>query len=63
MVKTARDEVRDLLEAIPEDASFEDIQYHFYVRQKIERGIDAAREDRTTTHEAIARRSSRWTVE
>jgi hypothetical protein len=30
-----------LIESLPEDCSLEDIQYHLYVRQKVERGIAA----------------------
>jgi hypothetical protein len=33
-METAKEEVRKLLDQIPDDASFEDIQYHIYVRQK-----------------------------
>ena len=59
-MKTAKDEVRKLLESLPDDASLEDIQYHIYVRQKVQRGLDAAREGRTLTHEEAVRRMSRW---
>jgi predicted transcriptional regulator len=59
-MKTAKDEVRDLLEKLPDDASLEDIQYHLYVRQKIQRGLEAADEGRTITHEEAVRRMSRW---
>ena len=34
---SAKDEVRRILEQIPDNASFEDIQYHIYVREKIDR--------------------------
>ena len=60
MLKTAKDEVRELLENLPDDASLEDIQYHLYVRQKIQRGLEAAEEGRTISHEEAARRMSRW---
>ena len=59
-MKTAKDEVRELLECLPDDASLEDIQYHLYVRQKIQRGLEAAEQGRTITHEEAARRMSRW---
>ena len=59
-VKTAKDDVRELLENLPDDASLEDIQYHLYVRQKIRRGLEAAEQGRTITHEEAARRMSRW---
>ena len=55
-MKTAKDEVRELLENLPDDASLEDIQYHIYVRQKVEKGLEAAREGRTLTHAEVVRR-------
>ncbi len=59
-MKTAKDEIREMLESLPDDASLEDIQYHIYVRQKVQRGLEAAREGRTLTHEEVVRRMSRW---
>ena len=59
-MKTAKNEVRELLENLPDDASLEDIQYHLYVCQKIHRGLAAAEEGRTMSHEAAIRRMSRW---
>ncbi len=37
-----KDEVKRLLETLPDDSSYEDIQYHIYVQQKIDRGLDAS---------------------
>ena len=30
-----------LIQSLPEDCSIEDIQYHLYVRQKVEKGLAA----------------------
>ena len=59
-LKTAKDEVRELLQNLPDDASLEEIQYHLYVRQKIQRGIAAAEQGQTIPHEEAVRRMSRW---
>jgi predicted Zn-dependent protease len=59
-LKTAKDEVRELLQNLPDDASLEDIQYHLYVRQKIQKGLAAAEQGRTIPHEEVVRRMSRW---
>jgi len=59
-MKTAKDEIRELLENLPDDASLEDIQYHIYVRQKVQKGLEAAREGRTLTHAEVVRRMARW---
>jgi predicted transcriptional regulator len=53
---TAKQEVAQLLAQLPDDATLEDIQYHVYVLEKIQRGradVDAGR--RYTTDEARAR--------
>lgn len=56
---TAVDEVRQLLNQLPEDVSLEDIQYHIYVRQKIERGLEDVREGRVISQENAEERISR----
>ena len=57
-MKTAKDEIRELLERLPEDCSVEDIQYHIYVRQKIQKGLDAAREGKVISQEEVESRRS-----
>ncbi|MFQ5740861.1 MAG: hypothetical protein ACE5JX_17805 [Acidobacteriota bacterium] len=59
-MRTAKQEVRELLEKLPEDASLEDIQYHIYVRQKIEKGLEAARQGKVISLEEAERRMARW---
>ena len=59
-MKTAKEEVRELLEQLPEDTSLEDIQYHIYVCQKIESGLEDVEEGRVLSQEEVERRMSRW---
>lgn len=59
-MKTAKDEVRELLDGIPDDSSLEDIQYHIYVRQKVARGRQAARTGDVVPAEEVERRLARW---
>jgi len=62
IMSTAKDEVRKLLEQLPSDASYEDIQYHIYVREKIERGLRDVEERRVLSQEEVERRMSKWIV-
>lgn len=39
---TAKEEVRSLLDNLPDDCSLEDVQYHLFVAEKIHRGVDRA---------------------
>lgn len=55
-----KEEVRRLLEAIPEDATYEDIQYHIYVRQAIENGLAAVERGDVLSHEEVERRMAKW---
>jgi predicted transcriptional regulator len=58
-----REEVRRLLDSLPDDASYEDIQYHIYVQQKIDRGLEAAERGDFVSDEEIERRIARWAGE
>ena len=59
-MSTAKEEVRKILEQIPDDSSFEDIQYYIYVREKIERGLGDIEKGRIIDQEEIERRMNKW---
>lgn len=55
-----KDEVRRLLDRLPESASYEDIHYQIYVHQKIDEGLDAADRGDFVEDEEIEQRIARW---
>jgi hypothetical protein len=55
-----KDEIRKMLDQLPDDVTFEDVQYHIYVRQKLERGMKDMKEGRLIDQEEMERRMSRW---
>ena len=55
-MSTAKEEVKKILDQIPDDASFEDIQYHIYVREKIKHGLKDIKEGRVLSQEEISLR-------
>jgi predicted transcriptional regulator len=59
-MSSVKDEVRQILEKLPEDASLEDVQYHIYVRQKVERGLKDIVEGRVLTQDEVETRMARW---
>jgi predicted transcriptional regulator len=59
-MSTAKEAVRKMLDQIPDDSSFEDIQYHIYVREKVERGLEDIKEGRVLCQEEVERRMSKW---
>ena len=59
-MNTAKDEVRQLLDRVPDDASLEDIQYYICICQKLDRGLTAADQGRVLTQDEVERRMARW---
>ena len=57
---TAKDAVRRLLDELPEEVSFEDIQYHIYVQEAVQLGMDAAARGDLIDHEEVERRMAKW---
>jgi predicted transcriptional regulator len=59
-MQTAKDEVAELLARMPENCSLDDIQYHLYVMQKIEHGLQDAREGRVYSQDEVEKRLAKW---
>ncbi len=59
-MQTAKKEVSELLNRLPEDCSLEDIQYHLYVLQKIERGLKDAEEGRVYSQAEVEKIMAKW---
>ena len=57
---TAKKAVRDLLRKLPEGCSLEDVQYHLYVLQKIERGLKDVDEGRVYTQDEVEKMMAKW---
>jgi predicted transcriptional regulator len=62
-MQTAKDQVRQLLDAMPETATLSDIRYQLndslyslYVRQQIELGLEDSRAGRVVSHEEVKKR-------
>jgi len=55
----AKETVRDLLDRLPDDCSLEDILYHLYVVQAVERGMGDVEAGRTISHEEVEDRLRR----
>jgi len=59
-MQSAKQEVMELLNDLPDDSTLEEIQYSLYVRQKIERGLRDVDEGRTHTQEEVEKRMKKW---
>ena len=60
MQQSAKEEVMQLLKDLPDNSTLEEIQYHLYVRQKIQRGIKDVEDGRIYTQEEMEKRMEKW---
>ena len=58
-----KDDVKRMLEQLPDDASLEDIQYHIFVFQKVQNGLKDLEEGRILSQEEVEQRMAKWLVE
>jgi len=59
-MSTAKESVETLLKELPEDATLEDVQYHLYVLEKVQRGLRVADEEGALTQDEVRARLERW---
>lgn len=60
-MSTAKDEVKALLDKLPDNCSLEDVQYHLYVVEKIHRGLERAEKEGVLSHDEVERKLNKWT--
>jgi uncharacterized protein (DUF433 family) len=59
-MRSAKETVRQILDELPDSASLEDIQYHIYVREKVERGLRDVDAGRVVDQDEAKRRMAKW---
>lgn len=57
---TAKEEIRKMLDTLPDNATWEDVQYSIYVRERVERARLEADQQKLIDQEEIESRMKRW---
>lgn len=60
-MSNAKEEMRALLDRLPDDCSLEDVQYHLYVVEKIHRGLERAEKEGVLNQDEVERKFNKWT--
>jgi predicted transcriptional regulator len=55
-----KEAVIQMVQSLPDDCTIEDIQYHLYIREKVERGVKAIEEGDVVSEEEADRRIQEW---
>ena len=59
---SAKEVVRKLLKEIPDESSLEDIQYHIYVLEKVEKGLRDGKEKKVMSQAEVKKRMAKWLI-
>jgi predicted transcriptional regulator len=58
---STKEQLRELIERLPDDCTVEDVQYHLYVQQKVERGLEDVRAGRVLSQDEVERPMAKGT--
>jgi len=53
-------EAQEMIQNLPDNCTYEDIQYHLYVVEKVKNGITRAEEGELSSHQDAKERMSKW---
>ena len=62
-MQNIKEQVRDLLETLPDDVTFDEIHYHLLVREKIDQGLKDIQEGRVVSESEMDERFKQWVEE
>jgi len=55
-----KERIKEFIDKMPENSTFEDIQYSIYVQSKIQKGLDAANNGDVLSQEDVEKRIEKW---
>jgi len=55
-----KQEAQKMIQNLPDNCTYEDIQYHLYVAKKIKNGIDRAKNGEVSSHQDAKKRMAKW---
>jgi len=59
-MSTLKDSIVDLVHNLPENATVEDVQYHLYVLEKVQKGKKSIKDGKGVSQEEAKARLSKW---
>jgi predicted transcriptional regulator len=55
-----KEEIKKIIDEMPENSTLEDLQYTLYVRSKIQKGLEAAEKGDVLTQDKMEKRMEKW---
>jgi predicted transcriptional regulator len=57
---TVKEQVRKMIEQLPDECSVEDVQYQLFLIEKVRRGLESIDEGKGIPHEQVRKRFASW---
>ncbi len=57
---TVKEQVRKIIDQLPDECSVEDVQYQLYLVEKVRNGLKAVDEGKGIPHDEVRRRLAAW---
>lgn len=61
-MSSAKEEVKTLLERLSDNCTIEDVQYHLYVANKINKGIERAEKEGVVSQAEVEGKLAKWNL-
>ena len=55
-MSTVKEEAKKIIDKLPEQATWDDVMYEFYVKKKLEIALKAVEEGRVISHDEVKKR-------
>lgn len=62
VVQTAKQDVEQMLQHLPDESSLDDIEYHLYVLKKVRQGIERIDSEGGASQADAEKRLSKWLI-
>ena len=59
-MSAVKQDVKEMIQNLPDDCTYEDIQYHIYVKEKIEKSLQRVKKEGTFSEEEASKMMQRW---
>lgn len=60
---TVKEQVRKILDQLPDECSAEDVHYQLYLIEKVKRGLKSIDEGKGISHEQVRKQLAPWPTE
>ena len=57
---TVKEQVRKIIDQLPDECSLEDVQYQLYLAEKVRNGLKSIDEGKGIPHDEVRRRFAAW---